>query len=130
MKSTFFKKWCKNEAEATTFLLQFFRKQEENWIAYKIRDIWNVSKPCDVIWFDDKGHVIYAEIKYCSSKKEPTLDWAISKLEPHQYVTLSRVDACSHKKLEALIIVYHKLSWYFYFFSLQDGQNTTYKFTH
>lgn len=105
-----------NEAKATTYRLNEQRKKFwQNFFGYKIADVWNTLKPCDVLWIRD--WIWFAcELKFLNVKKDLTYDMVLKKCQRQQLLTLeSYYRAWWH----ALIIGYNKWTEKFYQFNYQ-----------
>lgn len=78
----------KNEAAATTHWLKEQRnKYEEKCRLYKIPDIWNTIKPCDVLWHIEWVGVAI-ELKFFNIKRDITKEDILKNCSRQQLVTL------------------------------------------
>lgn len=105
----------KNEAEATTWLLWYFREKiKDAWI-YKIPDVGIALKPydvCCVVW--DKFYPI--EIKFIKNKKinrDIVKKQIMKNLEMHQAINLEYLRNIGNT---SIVVGYAKNNKTFYFF--------------
>jgi len=85
---TFNKAQGKDEASVTTIFMKWLEDiKDSRW--YKIPDIWNKTKPLDIIW-QIGGRFVAIEVKHIKNKKKPADPYKdiADKLELHQIVNL------------------------------------------
>lgn len=103
----------KNEAKCTTEWLREIKKKKWIWL-YKIPDVWIAKQPFDIIgtyhWTP-----VAIEAKFCDTKKDPTFEWWIKKLEPHQVINLDKFMIAWWK---SYVLIFHHDSKHYVLFDI------------
>lgn len=77
------------EAQATTARLKSIREYDKTIFLYKIPDIWNTLKPCDILWIWKDWIWIAIEFKHSKSVSDKmNYDKIIKKVQMNQLMTL------------------------------------------
>ena len=114
----------KKESEATTYRLNKMRKTYGDEIfLYKISDIGNTLKPCDVVWAWLWGQAIAIEFKLMHIESSKcTYEKVLSKVQWQQIATLE-----SYKRAGwlAWLVAYCDRSDDFILYDYKDGSRET-----
>lgn len=105
----------KNEAKCTTEWLREMKKVKWLWL-YKIPDVGLAKQPFDIIG-SYNWTPMAIEAKFCDTKKEPTFEWWLKKLEPHQVINLDKFMAAWWK---SYMLIFHHDSKHYKFLDIND----------
>jgi penicillin-binding protein-related factor A (putative recombinase) len=109
----------RRESKATTSLISYC-KQHYGWELYKLPDIWDVKKPLDILWYDNKWTHICIEVKTINTQKIDYMS-IYKKLEMHQLAYLHNASLAG---CIALLVGRHPYTHKFYFYRYKQYAKT------